>query len=346
MTRNRRLRARPVIAICLLSLLQVPATGLGQSTQGDPVDLEFEIINATTGQPTSIERLQIEYSTHVLNPVLDTEPEGSAFTLQEVPIKDVGKYILTAWKQDVPYFWSVRGRDLLSGPVTLHVFDVDANVDAVKLVGLNLLLRKGESVVELEYMIQAENSARPQVTVWARPTFELQVPAGARNFAAHYTRGPEPIAIPVNRLGPDRVGLDVPLTTGRNAIRLTCAVAWQEGLTIPVGASVPVEAWSLLATPENLDIRGRGLESAPGQDIPGHLRYKGSALEANQAASLEIRGRVPSGPAAEVFDSEAPAAEDPAAPAAEENDGSGFPLPVAIAILVVIIAVIARRRRS
>lgn len=335
-----------LLLLILLASLPGPERTWAQSAQGDPADLTFKVVNATTGQPGSLDRLELQYSSHVLNPVLDIVPEGSEFTVPAVPVKEIGLYIITAWKDGVPYFWSLRGQKMLDGPVTLHVFDTSGDLDQVRLSGLNLLLRKGQSLVDLEYMLQVDNAARPQVTVVGSPVLELAVPDGADGFAAHYTRGPQPIAVDVSKTGTNRVGLTLPLTTGQNQIRLTFSAPWSEGMTVPVGASVPVDAWSLLATPENLDIQAGELEPDDSLDLPGHRRFIGPALEADRDFPIQVRGRVASGPAEDVFASEAPAdaAAAPTGPE-EEKGGSSFPWPAGLAILTVLIVLAALRRR-
>jgi hypothetical protein len=333
-----------MIMTILLSGLAMTATG--QSVQGDPADISFKIINATTGEAGTIDRLEIHYLTERPNPVLDVEPEGSSFTIPDVPIKDRGKYILTAWYQDVPYFWSIRGRQILDETLTLHVFDTSGDLAQVSMTGLNLLLRKGESVVDLEFMLKIDNAARPQVTVTGSPTVELDVPAGATGFEAHYTRGPSPIDVPVRSLGAGRVGLDVPLTSGQNQVRFTCKVPWQEGLDVPVGSNLPVDAWSLLATPENLDIRSFDLSPDRGQDLPGFLRFIGPSLEADPGFRFEVKSRIAAGQAEEVFTAEVPGDEDEDRDAEEENDDGGFPFLVLVPIFVVLIIILARRRSS
>ena len=286
----------PVLLFCLLMAAAFPNLAAAQSAQGNPEDLEFVILNVTTGEPGTIDRLEIHYSTQRLNPVLDIEPVGSEFTVPSVPIKDIGKYVITAWAEGVPYFWSIRGQQIIDGPITLHVFGTTNNLADVKISGLNLLLRKGESLVNLEYMLKVENSARPQVTVVGIPTLELLVPEGASEFHANYTRGPEPIDIPVSRIGTKKIGLEVPLTTGQNQIRVVCSVPWAEGLVVPVGSSLEVEAWSLLATPENLSIRSTELEPDHSQAIPGYLRFRGPFLEAEREFRIEVRSHIPTGP--------------------------------------------------
>lgn len=339
--------SKSLVILALIVALWGVHLASAQSAQGDLEDIQFEISNVTTGEPGTIDRLEIHYSTHVLNPVLDIQPEGSSFTVPAVPIKDIGHYVITAWHEGVPYFWSIRGRTILDGPVTLHVFDTVSDMSAVKVTGLNLLFRKGESVVDLEYMIKVDNPLRPQATITGDPTLVLRVPPEAGNFEVQYTRGPKPIEVPIQSMGSGMVGLQVPLTTGQNQIRLSCTIAWQEGMEIPVGANVPVEAWSLLATPENLDIESFQLEPDNSQDLPGYLRFIGPVLEADQRFSFRVKKSIAAGEAEEVFEAEAPGTGD-ADPEDldKENGGRNFPLLIGSPIIVVLIVLIARRRRG
>jgi hypothetical protein len=335
-----------VLAAMAFLIMTLPASVQAQSVQGDPADISFDVVNATKGEPGTIDRLEIHYITQRMNAVLDVEPQGSEFTIPEVPIKDIGRYVITAWKSGVPYFWSIRGRQILAETITLHVFDTSSDLSDVSIAGLNLLLRKGESVVNLEYMLKINNDARPQVTITGSPTLALRVPSGATDFKAHYTRGPDPIDVPVTTLGSDQVGLVVPLTSDQNQIRLECSLPWSEGMEVPVGSNVPVISWSLLATPENLDIRSYDLEQDRGQDLPGYLRFIGPELEADQEFRFQVRGRIPTGTAEEVFTTDSPAESAEQDEDTGESGSSGFPFAVLVPIFVVLIILVVRLRKS
>ena len=142
----------------LILMVLAASSVQAQSITGDPVDLQFEIINSTTGQPGSIERLLLQFSSSFLSPILDIEPSGSHFDVPAVPIMERGKYLMTAWCQGVPYHWSLRGRDLLETPVKVHVFDTKSGVEDVKISGLNLVITKTQSLLELEYLMQIEGT--------------------------------------------------------------------------------------------------------------------------------------------------------------------------------------------
>jgi len=217
----------------------------------EPADIQFKVINGTTGSSDTLDRLQIQYRSNILNPVLDVTQQGPEFTLYGVPINEKGQYIITAWKHGVPYFGQHRGSTLLSEVTTLHVFDISPSCDDVSMSGLTMLLKKSGSLLNLEYMIKINNTANPQITVLGKPTFELKLPAGYSQLSANYMRGPDPIAIAVTKIGDGLVGLTVPLTSGLNSISITATVPFTEGMELPIAGNLSVESWSLMASPNS-----------------------------------------------------------------------------------------------
>jgi len=334
------------VAVLTLMIL-VPLPGRSQSITGEPVDLQFEIINATTDQPGSIERLLLQYSTSTLSPILDIEPSGSLFDVPSVPVLSRGKYVMTAWCQGVPYYWSLRGRDLLETPVKIHVFDTKAGVDDVKIGGLNLLITKTQSLLQLEYMLQIENQAHPQVTLNGEPHVLIKLPANVDKASLIFGNGPDPEEIQLTEFSGGMIALTAPLTSGRNVLRLKTTLQWQDGITIPVGSNVPIEAWSLMATPENLDIQSFDLEPANVDDLKGYLRFKGPAVPADNPFRFRIAGSKGGGEEEDLFTEpapEAPPAEQESTKSEKEKD-KGFPFGVLTTIFVVILAAVASKRR-
>jgi len=336
---------RITLVAVAITLLLGPVSASGQSTSGSPRDVSFEIINATEQGPGRLERLQLEYKLGVLQPVFDIEPEGSSFTVPEVPVKERGQYVITAWAEGVPYYRSLRGRDLLDGPVTLHVFDVIPGLDDVAISGLDLVMRKTESLLEAEYMLQVENRARPQATVIPGPPLELSLPAAAGSATLSHGNGPEPRTRTLD-VSSGKARLDIPLTTGRNALRLKVLMEFEEGMEMPVGASVPIEAWGVMATPPSLDIRGFGLETAGSQGGGTHIRFRGQPLDAAENYAFRLATTSGGGQEEDLFTQEvAPEQDAPAQQAKDEAEEKGFPFVVLTPILVVILAFLARKRR-
>ena len=318
-----------------------------QSVDTNPVDVDFEIINATNGQAGTIDKLVLQYSSIRLEPIFNINPSGSSFEVPAVPLKDRGKYILTAWKEGVPYYWSLRGRKFTEAPVILHVFDTASGVDDVAIVGVDLLVRKTQSLLELEYLIQVENSVSPQVSLVGSPHVMLEMPSGAQKATLSYGNGPNPEELEISSFSGNQVALAVPLTSGRNPMRLKTTLTWSEGMTIPMSSNVPITKWTLIATPVNLDIQSFDLIPTDITGNSGHLRYQGPSLAAEESFSFRISTLKGTGEEEDLFtqssDSEDNTAEKESNK--EEDDDGGFPFVTLTPILVVIIIVLAARRR-
>lgn len=342
-------RVHGIVALPALILILAGAWPcMAQTAAGTPQDLQFEITNATTGEGAAVDRLTIDYVTARANNVVDFEPAGTTFTAKDVPIKEGGKYLVTVWYQDVPYWWSKRGRELTGGPVTLHVFDTVAQAEGVAIGGLNLVIRHQESLVRLEYMIQVDNLATPQVTVLGpTSTFELALPNGVTDIQAVYTRGPEPTPVPVQASG-RRSGLSLPLTPGQNMIRLEAVVPWAEGMVIPVGSNLAVSSWSVLASPERLEISSTDMEENDSEEVPGFRRFAGFPLEAGETVNLRLNSAAEAaGREEDLFTKDAPADQEETGESEALEKGGGMSLPlILVGVLLILIIVAAVRRRS
>ncbi len=339
---------KPVLLITLTFLVLASSMSAAQSVTGDPADLEFEIINATTGQPGSIERLLLQYSSSSISPILDIEPRGSLFEVPAVPVLDRGKYIMTAWAQGVPYYWSLRGRDLLKSPVQLHVFDTKDGIEDVTIVGMNLLVRQTESLLQVEYLLQIDNAARPQVTLNGRPHVMLNLPRGLERATLSFGNGPDQEKVELTGLSGGMTALDIPLTTGRNKVQLVGSMAWQDGVEIPVSANVPIQDWSLMASPEHLNIQAFDLETDNSAQVSGYTRLKGPAVDADESFQFRIFDSPGAGAEEELFTQNGDELEnndDNSAKSDKEKD-KGFPFVVLTPIFVVFLVIVMRKRRQ
>lgn len=350
----RHLPDRRNLALAAVALATVLLTGpwagpaAAQSTQGPPTDLQFTVRDATTGQPAVGERLTVSYIAGRLNTVLDTTPGGGSFTAPGVPIKDIGQYVITLWYQGVPYWWQKRGSDLIAGPVALDVFSVTENRDAVRITGLNLVVRHAETVAELELMVEIANDARPQAVVnRGSGTFTLAVPAGTVSVEATYLRGPDPTPVPVTVTGTS-ASVAMPLTPGNNRLRLVARAPWDELLELPVGSDLPIAAWSLLTAPPTATVEASDLQAPDEASVPGFARRAGPALGAGQIVTLRLHAGVAAGKPEDLFAKPAPDAAPPAAATGAQAAGKrrGFALPLALLGGLVIIGALAVARRG
>ncbi len=287
-----------VFALLLVVLNVLPT--LAQAIH-DQADLHFKVANATTGGPGTLDRLQIQYRTHILNSVIDVSPEGSTFTLKDVPVLNQGRYIVTSWKDGVPYFNSFRGSQLIEQENTLHIFGTTSDLQDLGVSGLTLLIKKQGSLLYLEYMIKIQNSTKPQITVLGNPTFEMRLPSGFSQVKAHYKRGPDPIDIAITDIGANVIGLTAPLTSGQNTISLTAALPFTEGMELPIFGNLPVQSWSILTFPQNLVADSFDLVLDDDNSMEGCNRYVGPALESDQNFVIHLEIESQAGPTKNLF---------------------------------------------
>lgn len=347
LARRRALRAG-ILALLLLALVGAGAAS-AQSAVGDPVDLRFVVRDATSGQPAVAERLTVAYVMGRLNTIVDMTPGGAEFLAPAVPVKEVGQYIIAVWYQGVPYWWQKRGSDLVAGPVTLDVFGISEDLQAVSITGLNLVVRNQETTAEFELMFEIVNETRPQVVVnRASGTFTVQLPAGATGLEATYLRGPEPTPVPVTLSGTS-ASVAMPLTPGTNRLRLTGRAPWDGRLELPVGSDLPIAAWSLLTAPASVTSESSELQAPDEQAVPGFVRRTGPALAARQVVTVLLNAGTPAGAAEPLFaaadTANAPAAAAPA-PEAGTKGGLALPLAALLALIIIGALVFLRRGRS
>lgn len=343
---NLKERLTGALAACLLFALAASGV-LAQSAEGDPTDITFEIVNATTGEPGKVSRLTIEYMNVRPNKIADQQPSGPSFTAQSIPLINGGTYIVTVWADGVPYWWSKKGRDLKNSPVTLHVFDTTSNSDGLALSGLDVVIKGDGSVLNVEYMIQITNEISPQVTVnGSGSVFALALPMGATEIEAVYMRGPAPMPVDIDQRG-SMVGLSLPVTPGNLQVRLTAMVPFEDGMGYEIGGNIPIRAWALLTAPATLQVDAMGLEENTHEAIPGYRRFSGDALDAGDTFDMRLSMVSGGGPEVDIFTGEAPVEATAADDQTEEESKPNYlPLILLGGLMIVILAGAARRRKK
>ena len=343
---TRSFSLRIVLILGLLTLF-FTASAAQSPQRGEPADVVFRVINGTTGQPAVAQRILLQEHTMTMDEVADTRPATAVVTLRDVPLVDARAYIATVWFAEVPYYFEFRGRFLDQDTNQVHVFDTTTDVQGVAVSGLNLIFKKLDSLVTMETILEIENRTAPQSTVRGQ-TVEVRIPGGATGIEAVVRRGPSPVALRTTQLGTDRLALEVPLIPGTNRVQVKLKAEWRPDFTIPVGCSLPIEAWSLLASPETIDIISYELEPDSDTSLPGVQRFVGPALEAGRSIDIRVDAGTGPAPEGEIFAEEAGAetAAGSEAPAADGGGGRKVPLPLILlgAVLIILIVVVRRRR--
>lgn len=347
----RSMNSLPAVTRILPALLLLAGLAAAQSkahaqtSMGETVDVRFEFVNATSGEPGTIDRLTVDYNATRSNLVLDIAPEGSSVLVRDLPVKDVGNYVVTAWKDGVPYYFSRKGRQLIAEVQVLHVFETSTNRADVHITGLTAVVRHEESLLHLELMLQVQNDARPQVTIVGEPgSFGLDLPAELMDIAAEYHRGLEPTPVATTRAD-GRLQLAVPLVSGGNRVRLTGVLPWREGMDLSIGSDRPIDAWGLLVSPDWTQVTGMELEPDPDGSGGGYKRFVGPALAAGRTISFRLgAGEAAADTAGELFTTAEPAAAEPVTEAAKKKPG--LPLPILLSLGVIVLVLVMRRRRA
>lgn len=339
----------PTVAACiwLAALCLIPAFG-AWAQDSEPSDVVFRTINATTGQPCTVDRLLLQEATMTMDEVSQIEPLGPVFKLPAVPLVDARAYIVTAWFQDVPYYWEFRGRFIDQDTNTIHVFSTVPEPAGAVVSGLNLILKKQDSLLRLEYVLEIDNRIVPQATVVnSTAAFELNFPSGAKSIEATYRRGTGNVPAETRLIGDNRLGLKLPLIPGVNRIQIQASMEWRANLEIPIGCNLPIEAWSLLGMPEYLEFTAFELERDTDNKLPGVSRYIGPALEAGRELTVRLDSNPPPAPEGEIFAETAPS-EETSGDEGKKSGRSPVPLPLlsSAAVLIILIAVAMRRRRN
>ena len=337
-------RALPALLL-LASLAAAQSKAHAQTDMGENADVRFEFVNATSGEPGTVDRLTVDYNATRSNLVLDIAPEGSSVLVRDLPVKEIGNYVVTAWKDGVPYYFSRKGRQLTGEVQVLHVFETGTDRSDVHISGLTAVVRREESLLRLELMLQVQNDARPQVTIVGEPgSFGLDLPAGMTDVAAEYHRGLEPTPVAVTR-AEGRWQLAVPLVSGGNRVRLTGVLSWREGMDLGIGSDRPIDAWGLLVSPEWTRVTAMELEPDPDGSSGGYKRFVGPALTAGRTLTMQLgSGEAVADTTGEVFTTADPAGAEPAAEAAGKKPA--LPLPILIALGVIVLVLVMRRRRT
>jgi hypothetical protein len=335
---------------CLIgSVLTLLLLGTGWAQSGTGTDVVIKIVNGTTREAGTAEKVEIYLLGATQQPVATALEVQAEATLTNLSILTHVQYILQVTANDVSYFKLVSGEELTTGPVTVYTFATSSDLAGLAITGLNLVIRLGEGDLELEFLITVTNSRSPQETVVPQPTtLEIALPTGAGFIEVESLRGPSPLAVATSSVAQTGwIGLAEALPPGQTRLQVACRVPYQGRLQLPLGANLPIQAWSVLAFPSDLIVTGQGLETSPVEVEGDFSRQKGQPLAAGDTLLLEVKGGT--GPVIEAVEfGEAPletlAGQTPAS--APEAGKSIWRYGWIILLLIIIVLYTVRRRRG
>jgi len=323
----------------------LPSTACAQDASNEGGEVVISILNGTTQEPASAEKLIILPETATHRPVAEDFEVSGEVNLGALVLEPSQSYIIEVISDGVSYFARASGRELQSQITPVYIFTTTSALTGVKASGMNLVIRRAETELEIEYLLTVVNESLPQQTVVGDPTsLELALPADVQLGEIEVMRGHTPQAITASSgSNPGWTGLAVPLPPGTTRLRLVASIPYPEQLVLRVGFNIPVEAWSVLTSPVDLDIRGTDLVPVDAPAESNLRRHTGPALSAGETVLLTLGGG--SGPVITGVEVSTATPED-LARAADDSRGGGGLLKYWWALILVAIAIFIVLRRS
>ncbi len=343
-------RAMPLLPVMAAFLLgnpdwrPTPAYALSEAVP-EGAEVVIQIVNGTDRQPATAEKVVVLPADAVGRPVAEALAVEGQVNLGPLALRPNAQYVVEAISSGVSYFAQATGRQLWTAPTTVYVFSPTTNLDGVRASGMNLVIRRAETELILEYLLTVVNEGTPQQTVIADPvSLEMILPPNASLDQTECLRGPTPLPFGTEAgTDPAWTGLAVALTPGTNRLRLTAKVPYPDGLTLPVGFNIPVTEWSVLTFPADMEIRGEDLEPAAVDTEGDFQRHRGPALAAGATIAITLGGG--SGPVITGVEVSSTPTTDQVLAQQDSNGGGGL-LKYWWAIILMAIAVFVVLRRS
>ena len=326
------------------AVLAVPPT-----VAQEPANVVIEILNGTNKQPGQAERVVIEALGGVQQVVDMLEDVSGTGTFYDLQLQAGRDYLLTTTSQGVDYYSKLSGRQLTGETARLYVFDTSDELGGLRITGMNLIIRRSGSRLALEYLLTVVNEARPQVSIVGRPAaVGLALPPDAFSVVAEELRGARPREIATSALSGRLTGLASAIAPGTNRLRLTASVEHDDPTTIPISFNLAVEQWSLLTSPPDLKVAGRGLEKDDDLSNADLLRHIGPELEPGRLIKLIIGGAPVAQEEQEIFSQPAPEETAETVPVeASKNKTMQRLVPIGLlAAVLLVIWVVVRKLRG
>lgn len=323
MTRHRcRVAVAPLIVILAFGLVGRAASDPAV-LEPQPADIVVRVVNATQGVTVPAERVLVRVSGALLDRVAEATDVDGEITFPDVEVYNFKPYIVSAWVDGVGYHTKRSGQELLDGEVAVvHAFDSTDSTEGVTVTGLNVVTRHVEGGFSYELIATLDNQARPQRTVAAAALpLRVALPAGLARTTVEVDDGPEPFSAPLEAAG-EFTGVRAALPPGQARITVAGEVASGDALSFEVGCNLPVQQWSLMTWPDDLDVRGDDLREDRDRDYAGFGRWRGPALAPGERLAVTVEAAAPA-VTAPVFD-DAPEPTDTATPP-PPREGRGFP---------------------
>jgi hypothetical protein len=339
-----RLLPRLLPALVLVALTCAPAaTAQDAILERLPADLAVRVVMAPDQQPAHADHVVIREAGAPPQVMAERHDVRGEVVFPGVMIFNYMPYIISATVDGVTYHARHHGHAFLDGKAAVvQAFPSTAGLDGVTVEGMNVVARRKEYGLQLEYILTVDNQARPQATVRADALpVRLSLPAGLDNIVVEVDRGPDPQTAEMADTGDGWRGVAVALTPGRTRISIIGDLRGDGRADLAVAVNLPVSAWSLLAWPADQAVQSFDLRPDRDNRYAEFSRWIGEAMQPGDEVDVRIG---PAATAAPVEPADVAAAS--AAPATPAPAGPRFPwLTLTSAVILLGAYAIWRRRR-
>lgn len=308
------------------------------------VDLTVQVLSAGDGSPLAADRVLVRSEGGLLDVLADATGVDGEVTFARVPVVLPQTYIVSAWVDGVGYHVRHTGQAFADGtPAVVHAFEPTDSTEGLTITGMNLVIREREDGFGFEAVVTVDNQSRPQRTVRADALpLQLALPDGLEQITVEVADGPEPFEASLRPTGA-LTGVVAAIPPGKIRVTIKGVVAADAELAFSPSFNLPVDAWSLLVWPGDLQVDSFDLQQDRERDYGGFGRWQGRALDAGQTVDLRVGSPQPAD-ATPVF-SDSPTTP-PAASRRPTAVRTGVPW-ITIVVAVVLLGAYAvwRRRR-
>lgn len=257
------------------------------------VDVRVRVVNGTTRQPGQAESVVLQESGPAPHAIAAARDVAGEVVLRDLILDETRTYLVLVSAGGISYAARATGRDLAAGPVTVYTFTTTTDRSALAVSELNLVIKRAESKLELEYLITIVNETSPQQTVVPDPTsFELLLPEDAAGASLEVLSGPAPQTLaPVAGVKPARAGLALPIRSGATRLRATTSLPYNgRGARLRLESSLPVRQLTLLTFPADLEVEGGSFDDAGIAADTGYRQWRGAPLGSDQTLEWDVSG--------------------------------------------------------
>jgi hypothetical protein len=324
--------------LALLAPMLLPGAVSGQGSNL-PRDVTVKVVNGTTREPgraATVSLLPLQSGVGALETAVDVVGE---VTFEGLVLESTREYVAEAIAEGVPYYARATGQELENRPLTVYVFETTTALDSLEVAGMNLVLRRGEDELQLEYLFTITNAVVPQRTVLPSPaTLTLPLPSALAQVQVEVLNRPAPVAVSTAAAAQEG-------WTGQTQLRLRGRLPYNGEAEITVGTNLAVTQWSVLAFPPDLEVLGEGLASVTTDTDADYSRTRGPALEAGQTLVLQVHGGKVPVVLTELAGKDTTTVAAPVAPPPLRDEKTSSVVLILVCLALVLIYLLVRMRR-